>query len=86
MQSDEAIRRWGDAVGRRYVQRISILQTADSVEDLYRIPQFRFHPLSGDRKGQFALTLIDRWRLIVSFPYYDRKTVQVEEVSDHYGD
>jgi proteic killer suppression protein len=56
------------------------------VEDLFRMPPLRFHPLKGDREGQFALTLIDRFRLIVSFPDQDRKTVQVEEVSAHYGD
>jgi hypothetical protein len=32
------------------------------------------------------LTLIDRFRLIVSFPDEDQKTVRVEEVSAHYGD
>ena len=83
---EEAKGRWGDTVGDRYVGRINALYAAESVEDLFRLPPLRFHPLKGDRKGQFALTLIDRFRLIVSFPDEDRKTVRVEEVSQHYGD
>ena len=85
-RSDEAIRRWGDQIGRRYVERVGFLHVAESAGDLYRMPPLRFHPLGGDLKGKFALTLVGRWRLIVSFPDEDQKIVQVEEVSDHYGD
>jgi toxin HigB-1 len=81
-----ATRRWGAPVARRYVQRINDLYAAESVEDLYRIPPLRFHPLKGDRQGQYALSLADRMRLIVSVTGEATPTVWVEEVSKHYGD
>jgi proteic killer suppression protein len=82
----EATRRWGAAVARRYVQRINDLYAAETVEDLYRIPPLRFHQLKGNRQGQYALSLTDRMRLIVSVTGEPTPTVWVEEVSKHYGD
>ncbi len=81
-----ATRRWGAAVARRYVERVNILNACESVDDLYQMPSLRFHALKGDRAGQYALSLAERARLIVSFPEKGRKSVRVEEVSQHYGD
>lgn len=81
-----ATRRWGATVARRYVQRINDLYAAETIEDLYRIPPLRFHPLKGDRQAQYALSLTDRIRLIVSVAGKTTPTVWVEEVSKHYGD
>jgi len=44
----------------------------------------RLHQLTGDRQGQWALDLTERWRLVVGVPAPD--TVMIEEVSQHYGD
>ncbi|MGH7535820.1 MAG: type II toxin-antitoxin system RelE/ParE family toxin [Gemmatimonadales bacterium] len=82
----DATREWGAEVARRYVERVSILHTVDSIEDLHRITPFRFHPLRGDHRGQYALRLTDRARLIVTFVQRTTLTVRVEEVSKHYGD
>lgn len=79
-------RQWGKAVARRYVQRIGILNACETPDDLSKIPPLKFHPLKGDRQGQFAMVLQGRWRPIVSFPADPPKTVRVEEVSKHYGD
>jgi proteic killer suppression protein len=82
----KAIQKWGAEVGRRYVQRIDILYAAETIEDLYRIPVLRFHPLKGNRQGQYALWLTARARLIVTFTGEAETTVWIEEVSKHYGD
>lgn len=81
-----AARRWGGRVARRYVERINILSACESTDDLYKVPSFKFHPLKGDRKGQYALVLVGRVRLIVSFAGELPTVVYVEEVSKHYGD
>ena len=78
-------RRWGEAVARRYVERIGILRAAASIADLHTMTALRFHALMGDRAGQYALWLGERARLIVSFSE-DQKTVLVEGVNQHYGD
>jgi plasmid maintenance system killer protein len=44
------------------------------------------HPLKGDRKGQYAIRLGDRERLIVAFADTKLTVVRIEEVSQHYGD
>ena len=78
-----AIRRWGIDVGKRYINRVNILFAVESVEDLYTIPQLRFHPLTGNRKGQYAISLTGRARLIVEIE--DNQIIIIEEVStEHY--
>ena len=37
----------------------------NTIEDLYTIPQLKFHPLTGDRDSQHSIKLTDRARLIV---------------------
>lgn len=78
-----AQRTWGSAVARRYVHRIRTIVRTRAFAELYTIPSLRFHPLHGDREGQYSLALVGRWRLIVR-PDADR--VIIEEVTNHYGD
>jgi proteic killer suppression protein len=82
----KATQKWGADVARRYVERISILYAAETVDDLHRIPVLRFHPLKGNRQGQYALSLTARARLIVTFTGKTNTTAWIEEVSKHYGD
>jgi toxin HigB-1 len=78
----DAIRRWGTDVGERYINRISTLYAVESINDLYKIPQLSFHPLTGDRKGQYAISLTGRARLIVEI---EENQIIIEKVStDHY--
>ncbi|MBI4590533.1 MAG: type II toxin-antitoxin system RelE/ParE family toxin [Candidatus Rokubacteria bacterium] len=84
--SKKAAQEWGEKVARHYIERVNILKAAKSADDLYKIVVLRFHPLKGDKKGRFALTLTDRWRLILTFLDEAKKIVRIEEVSKHYGD
>lgn len=79
-----AIRAWGPIVGRRYIQRVSLLRDAASLEDLFAARSLRLHPLKGARHGEWALSLSDRWRLLIDV--IDDHTVRVKEVNHHYGD
>lgn len=81
----KAVRAWGKEVARRYVERIVILQGARSVAELHDVPPLRFHALKGDRQGQYSLTLVGRWRLIITVRDEAMTVVRVEEVSKHYG-
>jgi len=80
------VRKWGAKVARRYVDRINQLKAANSVGDLGRSPWLRYHSLKGPRKGQHAVWLTHRWRLIFTLHGDDLAIVWVEEVSRHYGD
>ena len=83
-QHREAVRAWGAAVARKYVQQINILYSAERLEELSGIRSLALHPLKGARLGQHAITLHDRWRLIV-VPVREG-VVRIREVTQHYGD
>ena len=51
------------------------------VEDLYQLVPLRFHPLTGDRRGQYALRLTGQMRMIVAIE--DERSLIVEEVVDY---
>lgn len=84
-ESDAAIRRWGVAVARKYIQRLEVLYAAQDFDEVRQLRSLRAHPLKARREGQWALDLTGRWRLIV-IPSDNGKTATVVEVTDHYGD
>ena len=43
------------------------LETADTLEQLGRFPCWRLHPLKGDLKGLWSLTVTGNWRLIFRY-------------------
>ena len=81
-QPGRAIREWGPATGQRYIDRVETLESTERVEHLYEIRPLNFHPLSGDRRGQYALRLTGRMRLIVTVE--NERTIIVEEVVDYH--
>ncbi len=80
----EAVREWGPVVARKYIQRVNVLHAAKEFADLYSIKALRLHKLKGKLEGQYAITIHDRWRLLLSRLADDR--VRIEEVTKHYGD
>ena len=84
--SKEAEKAYGTQVGRKYIQRINILKSAKSFDDLKTILSLKFHPLKGNRKGEFAIKLTGYWRLIITNDGDTFDIARIEEVSDHYGD
>ena len=86
LENKEAIKAYGKEVGEKYISRVNILKYAKSFDDLYTISTLRFHPLHGNREGEFALSLTGYWRLIITNIGDSFDIVRIEEVSDHYGD
>ncbi len=82
----KAIQMWGADVGKRYILRINLIKQARDMNDLYAMKELKCHPLKGDRKGQFAISLTGFWRLIFSLQGERLEVVLVEEVSKHYDD
>lgn len=62
---NEASKKWGPIVGEKYIKQLSLVYAAETIDDLYSIPQLRFHSLKGDREGQHSIILTNRARLIV---------------------
>ena len=83
--SSDAARDWGQQVARKYIQRIGIFYAVRRFEELFQIRSLGIHRLSGERGGQYAITLDRRWRLIVTYIEAESR-IRVEEVTRHYGD
>jgi toxin HigB-1 len=86
LESSKGIREWGEAISRKYIQRINILQNAKSMADLNSFPGLRFHSLKGNWTGQYAMNLDGAWRLIFTVEGDVLKIICILEVSRHYDD
>ena len=56
------------------------LEAAGEIADL-DLPGFRLHPLKGDRKGSWAITVRANWR--VTFRMDDRDVTEVDYIDYH---
>jgi proteic killer suppression protein len=59
------------------------LNVAKSLADLSPLKSVGLHPLKGDRKGQWAMTVNARWRVCFEFRRGD--ALEVEIVDYHRG-
>lgn len=57
---------------------LDILNAAESPEHM-AIPGFRFHPLRGDRKGRYAVTVRANWRITFAWDETDAIDVDFED-------
>ena len=46
--------------------QLAVLDTAKEINDL-DVPGYKLHPLKGDRKGIWAITVNGNWRLTFEF-------------------
>jgi len=44
-------------------KRLRVLDAADRLEALMRLPSNRFKALTGDRLGQYSIRINDQWRI-----------------------
>ena len=85
-KSAEAIKAFGQEVGRRYIQRLNIMAAARDLEEVMALPGLRCHELAGNRKGHYAVNLTGFYRLIFTMVDDRVDVIRIEEVSKHYGD
>ena len=57
---------------------LSALEAADGPEDM-ALPMFRFHPLTGDRRGTFSVTVKANWRVTFRFQQGAAYDVNLED-------
>ncbi len=48
---------------RQAEKRLRVLDAADRLEALIRLPSNRFKALGGDRLGQYSIRINDQWRI-----------------------
>ncbi len=86
MNHKVAQKAYGQQVAKRYIMRINAIKAAKCFDELYAIPTLKFHPLEGNRKGEYAITLTGFYRLIITNDGEIFDIARIEEVSKHYGD
>ena len=84
--ASRAGQQWGPDVARKYVQRIDLIELTESLEELPTLPGLRWHALSGNLAGRYAVTLTGNYRLILTVVEEKPNTLCVEEVIDYHGD
>ena len=85
----ETERIWEGDVSRRFPpdilrtakRRLLVLHAAIGLEDLRVPPGNRLHALSGDRKGQWSISINDQWR--ICFEWRSGNAVNVE-ITDYH--
>jgi proteic killer suppression protein len=60
---------------------LSSLDAADSPQDM-RLPTYAFHPLKGNRKGEYAVTIRANW--LITFAWDGGGAVRVD-MEDYHG-
>jgi toxin HigB-1 len=79
----ERFYREGDARGinAKHVARLRILLTALATatrpEQMGQLPGARCHPLKGERKGQWAVSISGNWRLVFEFEGEDATNIDL---------
>ncbi len=68
-------------VARRALRKLEAVHVATQVADLQVPPGNRLHALKGDRAGQHAIAVNDRWR--ICFRFEDGDAYEVEFCDYH---
>lgn len=66
-----------DSFVRQAQRRLRILDDAERIEDLARLPSNRFERLRGDRKGQCSIRINEKWRICFQFRNGDAYEVEI---------
>ena len=57
--------------------RLQVLHAAASLDDIPPLKSVGLHALSGDRQGQWAMTINGPWRLVFTFKDGDAYDVEI---------
>jgi len=57
--------------------RMKVLRAARSIDDIPPLKSVGLHALSGDRKGQWAMTINGPWRLVFRFRNGNAEDVEI---------
>lgn len=61
---------------------IAFIDAAESFGELAVPPNFGFHPLTGNRRGEYAMTITRNWRL--TFTKVDEGTIGHLDLEDYH--
>jgi proteic killer suppression protein len=64
---------------KRAVRRLEYIYYATDLNDLLAPPSNRLHALSGDRQGQYAISVNEKWRICFRFLEGDAYDIEMTD-------
>ena len=64
-------------------KRLSIMEDAQSIDDLRRLPSNHFEALTGNCNGQYSIRINRQWRLCFEWPDDQNRPFNIEVVDYH---
>ena len=77
LHDDDNVKVVPAAMANKLRKLLFALETADTLDQMGRFPGWKLHPLKGDLKGYWSLTVTGNWRLIFS---YDEETGTASDI------
>jgi toxin HigB-1 len=68
-------------VQSKALDKLRMIDAAETLYDFYNPPSNRFEALAGQRKGQYSIRINDRWR--ICFQFREGNAYEVEIVDYH---
>ena len=70
-------RRFPHEILSRAIRRLEQIDAASNLSDLAVPPSNRLHGLEGDRKGQYSVSISEKWRICFRFDDGDAYDVEI---------
>lgn len=72
-----------DSFRKQADKRLTILESAINWQALMSLPSNGFHALGGDRAGQYAIRINEKWRICFEWPEGASEPFNIEIVDYH---
>ena len=80
----EAVKKYNDNMAEKIFTRIGQIEATDSIDDLVKYSIGRCHSLSGNRNNQFAMDLVQPFRLVFINVGDTVHIAQIIEITDYH--
>lgn len=77
-------RTYGNEMSDKIQMRIGEIEAADTVEEMIKYHIGRCHPLTNDRKGQYAVDLVHPYRLVFEKRGNQLQIALIMEIVDYH--
>lgn len=82
--ASQARKAYGRDIAEKLQMRIDQIIAAESIEELVQFRIGDCHPLTGERKGQFAMSLAQPHRLIIINIREDHNAAEIISIEDYH--
>lgn len=84
MDAKVANRAYGREMSEKIQMRIDQIRAADTIEEMIQYRIGRCHPLTNNRKGQYAVDLVHPYRLVFEKHSNEIQIAHIKEIVDYH--